>query len=137
MLRNVHEILEDVSKANTWEEKIQILKQNNSPLLRDILYGAFSPNVEFFLSEIPSTYKANNCPIGMGETNLAMESKLFHYLMKSDPTPHKKKVQMLLSMLEALEEREANVVINMIHKDMSEYGLRSAHVKEAFSDMRL
>lgn len=137
MLINIHEVLEAVQNGFSWEEKIRILRRNDSPTLRLVLYMAFKPDVEFFLGEIPISYKANNCPIGMGETNLPMESHLFRYFLKDNPIDYKKKVHMLLSMLESLEEREANVVINMIQKDMSEYGIRSAHVVEAFPNIGL
>lgn len=137
MKKNIHEVLEQVEDARTWEEKVRILHQNDTPLLRLILYMAFKPDVEFFLTEIPLSYKANNCPIGMGETNLAMESKLFRYFIKDYPLDYKHKITMFLGMLEALEEREANVVINMVKKDMSEYGLRFAHIEEAFPNIGL
>jgi hypothetical protein len=134
---NIHEILEQVQDADSWEDKIRILRQYDTPALRFVLYFAFKPELEFFLDTIPLSYKANNCPIGMGETSIAMEMTRFHYFLKQGSTPYKKKVLMLLGMLEALEEREANVVINMIMKDMSEYGLRLAHVKEAFPNIGL
>ncbi len=137
MLINIHEVLEAFRDAFSWEEKLRILKRNDTPALRLVLYMALKPDVEFFLDEIPLSYQANNCPVGMGETSIPMEMHLFRYFLKSDPTPYKKKVDMLLSMLESLEEREANVIINMITKDMSEYGIRSAIVKEAFPNIGL
>lgn len=137
MIKNIHEVLEQVQDARSWEEKILVLRQNDTPALRFVLYFAFKPELEFFIEEIPLSYKANNCPIGLGETNIAMEATRFHYFLKQDATPYMKKVSMLLGMLEAMEEREANVVINMIKKDMSEYGVRIAHVKEAFPNIGL
>lgn len=137
MSKNIHEILEEVHDAQSWEEKIKILQENDSQTLRTILYMAFKPNIVFFLDEIPISYNANNCPIGMGETNLHMESRLFHYFLQDCKILYKKKVFMLLGLLEALEEREANVVINMIKKDMDEYGLRVTMVTTAFPNIGL
>ena len=44
--KRIHEIVELVSKAKTKDEKINILKQNESQALKDVLVGAYHSNVQ-------------------------------------------------------------------------------------------
>ena len=47
--KRVHEVIDLVSKAKTKDEKINILKQNESQALKDVLVGAYHSNIEWNL----------------------------------------------------------------------------------------
>jgi hypothetical protein len=66
----ISEILEEVKKAITLEDKVNILRQNDSDTLRYILELAFHPNVGWQLPEGAPPYKPSDV--------LDTEGRLYH-----------------------------------------------------------
>ena len=130
------EILTKVNNAKVKEEKIKILKQNDSVPLRQILKGAFDPKIEWDLPEGTPPYKQNEAPAGTEHTVLYTESKrLWHFIKGADPKLSKtRKEMMYIQMLEGLRADEAKLLINVKEKNLNNTykGLTDAVVKEAF-----
>ena len=130
------EILDKVHKAKTKDQKVLILKQNNSEGLRMVLKSSFDPKIKWSIPEGEVPYRANDVPAGTEHTVLAMESKkLWHFIKGADAqTPQHKKEQMFIQMLEGLHESEAKLLIAAKDKRIHQVykGLSTNVVKEAF-----
>ena len=130
------EILDKVHKAKTKDQKVLILKQNNSEGLRMVLKSSFDPKIKWSIPEGEVPYRANDVPAGTEHTVLAMESKkLWHFIKGADAqTPQHKKEQMFIQMLEGLHDSEAKLLIAAKDKKVHQMykGLSTNVVKEAF-----
>lgn len=107
------EILEQVDKAKTKAEKIELLKQHEMPVLRGILKINFHPDVRMDLPEgEPPFQKEADKPAGYQESNLVVEYKRFYIWL--DPTqqiPKIKKEKLFIELLESLHISEAELLI--------------------------
>ena len=130
------EILDKVHKAKTKDQKVSILKQNDSDGLRMVIKSSFDPKIEWAIPEGEVPYRANDVPAGTEHTVLAMESKkLWHFIKGADKgTPQHKKEQMFIQMLEGLHDSEAKLLIAAKDKKVHQMykGLSTNVVKEAF-----
>ena len=130
------EILDKVHKAKTKEQKVSLLKQNNTEGLRMVLKSSFDPKIEWVMPEGEVPFRANDVPMGTEHTVLAMEcKKLWHFIKGADrTTPQHKKETMFIQMLEGLHESEAKLLIAAKDKKVHQMykGLSTNVVKEAF-----
>ena len=130
------EILDKVHKAKTKEQKVLILKQNNTEGLRMVLKSSFDPKIEWVMPEGEVPFRANDVPMGTEHTVLAMEcKKLWHFIKGADKqTPQHKKETMFIQMLEGLHESEAKLLVAAKDKRLHQVykGLSANVVKEAF-----
>ena len=130
------EILTKVNNAKMKEDKIKVLRDNDSVPLRQILKGAFDPKIEWDLPEGTPPYKVDEAPAGTEHTLLFTESKrLWHFVKNADPKLSKtRKEMMYIQMLEGLHADEAKLLINVKEKNLNTTykGLTDAVVKEAF-----
>ena len=69
------EVLDKVHKAKTKDQKVKILRDNNTPALRSVLKASFDPNIKWILPEGEVPYRKNDAPIGTEHTTLATESR--------------------------------------------------------------
>ena len=131
------EVLDKVHKAKAKDQKVKILRDNNTPALRTMLKSSFVPNISWVLPEGDVPYTKNEAPAGTEHTTLAMESsKLWHFIKGADgQTPQWKKEQMFVQMLEGLHESEAELLINAKDKRLHQVykGLSTNVVCEAFN----
>ena len=130
------EILDKVHKAKTKDQKVSLLKQNDSEGLRMVIKSSFDPKIEWSIPEGEVPYRANDVPAGTEHTVLAMESKkLWHFIKGADKgTPQHKKETMFIQMLEGLHDSEAKLLIAAKDKRIHQVykGLSTNVVKEAF-----
>ena len=130
------EILDKVHKAKTKDQKVSLLKQNDSEGLRMVIKSSFDPKILWAIPEGEVPYRANDVPAGTEHTVLAMESKkLWHFIKGADKgTPQHKKEQMFIQMLEGLHDSEAKLLIAAKDKKIHQMykGLSTNVVKEAF-----
>ena len=130
------EILDKVHKAKTKDQKVSLLKQNNSEGLRMVLKSSFDPKILWAIPEGEVPYRANDVPAGTEHTVLAMEAKkLWHFIKGADKTtPQHKKETMFIQMLEGLHDSEAKLLIAAKDKKVHQMykGLSTNVVKEAF-----
>jgi hypothetical protein len=133
MSKYVFEVLQEVAKQKLKEDKVRILKENESWALKDVLRGTFDARVVWNLPEGTPPYQAsepNNHP-----ANLIRENTKFRYFVKGirdgDNLPAFKRQKLFLGMLEAIHPEDAKVVIDMINKKPPKYITRPI-VEEAF-----
>ena len=130
------EILDKVHKAKTKNQKVAILRQNNTDSLRMLLKAAFDPTKEWVFPEGNVPYTPNDSPEGTNHTVLAQEAKkLWHFIEGADNrTKQHQKENMFFQMLEGLHENEAKLLVAAKDKKLHQHykGLSAAVVKEAF-----
>lgn len=134
-MKTMSEIFDAVDKAQTRQDKINTLRNNNCFALKYLLTGIYSPAIKFVFDKVPK-FKRSGVPDGMGYTSIHQElgrAYLFEQgNTKVDPNLSlKRKEELLLQILEALEDREADLFSNMIEKRPVE-GIDRDLVKEAF-----
>ena len=138
-MKNIYEIFDEYEKASTKEERLQVLRRNGNYALRSVLKGTYDPNIQFNIEKVP-LYKPSDAPPGLGYTSIHQELGRVYLFTANDPRTSvnltlKRKEQLLIQILEALEKREAEVFMNMILKKQKVKNLNVDIVKEAFPDL--
>ena len=131
----VFEVLDKVIKARTKEEKIKILKHNESWGLKDVLLGTYSDFFEWNVPQgkVPYTpSKPESAP-----TDLRRKHKDFRYFFKGGPgdkmAPMKRE-SLFIGLLEGIHPNDAKLVEGMINKEKIE-GVTKNVAMEAFPNI--
>ena len=130
------EILDKVHKAKSKDQKVRILRENNTDALRMVLKAGFDPKINWVFPEGPVPYQPNDAPAGTNHSVLAMEAKkLWHFIegADNDTKQHRKEV-MFFQMLEGLHESEAKLLVNAKDKKLHQIykGCSANVIREAF-----
>lgn len=136
MPKNLYEVFDEFESKTKREDKIAVLRLNNSYALQCVLRGTFDPRIKYTIDEIPS-YRPSDSPIGMGYSSIALELDRVYLLEQNHPkaSPNltlERKKKILIQMLESLEAREAEIFAGMISKRLPVKGLTYKLVQEAF-----
>lgn len=130
------EILDLVDKAKTRQEKVKVLKQHETPVLRALMRINFDPTVKMDLPEgEPPFNKEAGRPIGYQQTNLINEYRRFYIWL--DPTqnlPKFKKERLFIEMLEGLHLSEAEVMCLVKDKQLTKKykSIKEDIIREAY-----
>ena len=137
MVLTFHEIFTKVNNAKDKQRKIEVLRQYDSPAMRQVLKGAFDPKIKWDLPTGTPPYIENEAPLGTEHTYLDQEAKrLWHFVVGADMNLTKvKKETLFIQMLEGLSADEAKLLVGVKDKNLNNIykGLTSAVIKEAFS----
>ena len=132
------EIATKINNAKDKPRKLKVLQDNDSVALRQVLKGAFDPNIEWLLpkgTDVP--YTVNEAPIGTEHTLLSQEAKRLYLFTKGgdNSLTQKKRETLFIQMLEGLSAEEAKFLITVVNKRVNnEYkGFTANLVKEAFN----
>lgn len=133
-IKNVYEVFEDFRNAKTKQERLEILRNNDSYALRNVLLGAYNPTIQFI--KVPSFNKVE-VPPGLSYSHMTEAlSKVYLFVVGNKRVPEgltdKRKEELLIQLLESLEEKEANVFADMMRKDLKVPHLTTKLVNEAF-----
>jgi len=129
---NVHEVIDKARKQRKKEDKIRILRENETWALKDILRGTFDSTVKWNLPGGSPPYTASeehNAP-----SNLLRKNVDFKFFVKGGPgdrMPAFKRESIFVGLLEAIDPKDALLVISMINKEKPE-GITRNIVQEAF-----
>ena len=129
---NVHEVIDKARKQRKKEDKIRILRENETWALKDILRGTFDSTVKWNLPGGNPPYTASeehNAP-----SNLLRKNVDFKFFVKGGPgdrMPAFKRESIFVGLLEAIDPKDALLVISMINKEKPE-GITRNIVQEAF-----
>ena len=131
------EIATKINNAKDKPRKLKILKENDTISLRQVLKGAFDPNIEWLLPPGDVPYTANDAPIGTEHTLLSQEAKRLYLFTKGgDNTISQSKREMLfIQMLEGLCAEEAEFLITVVNQKVNNKykGFTANLVKDAFN----
>jgi hypothetical protein len=139
MMKNIYEIFDEFEAAQTKEEKIEVLRKNNSYALTNVLRGTFDSSIEFVIDKVPY-YKPSDSPPGLAYTSIHQELSRAYLFEKNNPRvppnlSEKRREELLIGLLESLEKREAEVFMNMLLKKQTVRGLNKKIINEAFPNL--
>lgn len=134
--KNIYEILNEFKLAPTKQDRIDVLRRNDTPILRRVFLGAFHPAIEFTVKELPP-YKNVEVPPGMSYSNMTETFARIYLFQKDNPkTPpaltEKRKTELLIQMLEGLEPPEAEIFGAILTKSLKIPYLTPSLINEAF-----
>ena len=129
----VYEVLEDQVKASTKEDRVEILKKNESWPLKDIIRGTMDSTIVWNLPVGAPPYTPNKN--GSEPSNLHRQHKKFVNFIKGGPgdnMPPIRRENLFVEILESIHPEDAKHVINMVNQKRAVKGLTRKVVYEAF-----
>ena len=132
MVLQVFEVLQKVKSKRNKAEKVEILKQNASWALKDLLRGSMDSTVKWNLPGGEPPYAA--CEAHSHPTSLLRENVKFKYFVKGgagDRLPAVKREKIFIGMLEGVHPEDAKLLVKMINKETPD-GISRPIVEEAF-----
>jgi hypothetical protein len=130
------EIATKINNAKDKPRKLKVLQEYDSVSLRQVLKGAFDPNIEWLLPKGDVPYTVNDAPIGTEHTLLSQEAKRLYLFTKGgdNALSSTKRETLFIQMLEGLCAEEAEFLIAVVNKRVNnEYkGFTANLVKDAF-----
>ena len=134
----ISDVLTEASKLTKKEDRINYLRTNSSPALRDVLRIAFDADVVSLLPTGAPSFERDDAPAGHEFLNLHRGHRRFKYFFKgpvANETPALRREGMFLSFIESLNGVEAEMVIAAKDKKLKIKGITKALVKEAFPNL--
>jgi hypothetical protein len=133
----MREIATKVNNAKDKPRKLKVLQDHDSVALRQVLKGAFDPNIDWLLPKGDVPYKVNDAPIGTDHTILSQEAKRLYLFTKGgdNTLSQNKRETTFIQMLEGLSAEEAEFLIAVVNKKINNKykGFTANLVKEAFN----
>lgn len=135
MAKGVAEVLEEVSKTRSSNEKAEILKKNSSKALKDVLGYALNPYIKWLLPVGDVPYK----PLSKesdAQATLLRETKLFpnFVAMAGKPLRNLTKIKreaLFIQLLESLDPDDAKLMVMIKDKKLPK-GVTESAVRKAF-----
>lgn len=130
MVVGMAEFLEKVGKLKRTQEKVDMLKANDTFALRTILQAAYDPSVEFLLPPGTPPYKKND--LVDQEHIFHKEASYIRYFVKGfhPELSQNKREMMFIQFLERLAPADADMLCNAKDKKPIK-GITIGHVKDA------
>ena len=131
------EIATKVNNAKDKPRKLKVLRDHDSVALRQVLKGAFDPNIEWLLPQGDVPYEVNDAPVGTEHTILQQEAKRLYLFTKGGDSSisQNKRETLFIQMLEGLSAEEAEFLTTVVNKKVNNKykGFTANLVKEAFN----
>ena len=131
------EIATKINNAKDKPRKLKVLQENDSVALRQVLKGAFHPDIEWLLPPGDVPYEANDAPIGTEHTILSQEAKRLYLFTKGgdNSISNTKRETLFIQMLEGLCAEEAEFLVAVVNKKVNNKykGFTANLVKDAFN----
>ena len=131
------EIATKINNAKDKPRKLKVLQEYDSVSLRQVLKGAFDPNIEWLLPKGDVPYTVNDAPIGTEHTLLSQEAKRLYLFTKGgdNALSSTKRETLFIQMLEGLCAEEAEFLVTVVNKKVNNKykGFTANLVKEAFN----
>jgi hypothetical protein len=139
MRKNIYEIFDEFEAAKTKQDKINVLAKNWTPTLKLVLQLAYRPEVQWKYNDYPKEYKKPDTLQGVSFGSLDTELRRLYIFQKGNPTAEKltekRSKELLILALEALEPREADVVIGIFKKNLGVKGLTPKFIRDNIPDI--
>lgn len=132
-MKLVYEVFAEYNKARTKEDRISILKKNDSWALKDIIRGILDEKIEWNIPDGTPPYTP--APPHSTPSNLLKQNVKFKHFVKGgtgDKLPGVKREKIYLELLESVHPEDAKLVIAMISKEKPVRQLTKPIVHEAF-----
>jgi hypothetical protein len=139
-MKPLYEVFDEFEQAKNKKERMDVIGSNLSQTLVDVLKLTFHPDFQWTVKELPENYRIPNDVLpGITFDSLHHKLKKLYLFRVGDPTAgqltERKRNELLFQMLNALEPREAEIIMGIFRKDQGVKGLDYKFVKEAFPQM--
>ena len=135
----IPEVFEEVSKERAQKGKIEILRQNDTTSLREVLRHNFDENIKFTLPEGAPPFTRQDVPVGYQTATLGPEIRRLYLFVEGghDTLAQNKREMLFVQFLEAIHESEADVIVWMKDGELEKHynGFTYAIVQEAFPNL--
>lgn len=130
---SVAEVVQLLKSAKTKNERVEILRKNDTPALRGILRMNYDASLTLALPEGAPPYKPMSAPQGFGDTSLKASVKGWYVFVKENAPKMKqsKRESLFISLLETLDSVEAEIFIAAKDKKL-DLGLTKKAIDEVF-----
>jgi hypothetical protein len=135
----INEVLQKVSNAKTKAEKVKLLREYNTPALRQILIANFDESAVCLVPEGEVPYTKNDAPEDTEHTKLNHEYKKLYLFYKGGAPDLKqsRRETLFIQLLEGLHEGEAEVLCLMKDKKLGKrWKITQQCVAEAFPQIK-
>ena len=130
------EIATKINNAKDKTRKLKVLKENDSVPLRQVLKGAFDPNIEWLIPDGDVPYTPNDAPLGTDHNILSQDARRLYLFTKGgdNTLSSLKRETIFIQMLEGLSAGEAEFLVTVVNKKVNNKykGFTANLVKEAF-----
>lgn len=130
----IYEVFQKLEQLKTKQEKIDLLRANDSAALRDIIRCSLDPKIEFLLPEGAPPY--NPAAPSSIPSNLLKQNVKLTYWVKGSPKAAQvdkiKRERIFMDVLESIHPEDALVLIAAKDKKQLAKGLTVKLVNEAF-----
>ena len=131
------EIATKINNAKDKPRKLKVLRDHDSIPLRQVLKGAFHPDIKWLLPKGDVPYTPNDAPLGTDHTILSQEAKRLYLFIEGgdNAISQNKRETTFVQMLEGLSAEEAEFLIAVVNKKVNNKykGFTANLVKEAFN----
>jgi Family of unknown function (DUF6433) len=127
-------ILKEAAKQDTFIDKVNYIKRNDSPALRSLVAHIFDPRIKFALPEGNPPYSPSQFDTQM---RLYTEiRKLYIWVEGVGPQmPNVKREKLFIDLLEAVDPEDAKVLLSMKDKKSPYEGLTPEVAYAAFPEL--
>ena len=134
----ISEVLKNTGKLKTKAERMEYLRKNNHPALRDVLRIAFDADVVSVLPEGTPPFTRDDAPKGMEYQTLYRAHRRFKYFFKG-PTANALKAirreSMFISLLESLHPEESEMLCLAKDKKLKITGVTKKLISDTFPNL--
>lgn len=139
-MKNLYEIFDEFESAKNKKERMAVIERNLSPTLVKVLELTFHPNYKWKVKELPENYKVPTDVLpGITYDNMNSHLRRLYLFLEGDQIAEqlteRRRNELLVQMLEAMEPRDAEIILGIFQKDQHVKGLDYKFVKEAFPQM--
>jgi len=137
MALSIPRIFEEVAAANSIKARKEVLLENESKPLKEILKYAFHPDIKFALPSGAPPYKTIGSPDEYNPTYLYPNIRKFYLYIEGGHAglTQLRREQLFIQMLESLHPKEADLVIQIKDKKLNYRGLTYKLVKTTFPEI--
>lgn len=133
----IYEVLDKAGKARKKEQKVQILVDNESWALKDVLRGSYDSTVHWLLPGGDPPYtpsRPESIPSNLFKKN--SDFRFFVHGGEGTKLPAYKREAIFIGLIEAIHPEDAKIVISMINKEKF-HGITRNIIEEAFPGLLL
>lgn len=133
----IYEVFEKVGKAKTKEEKIKILRENETVALKDVLQGMFDSRVEWLLPKgsAPPYEPADERSVPSNLLTQNVQFAYFHSKGKGKDMIPLKRETLFIRLLESIHPKDAELLISMINRKAPAKTITKTIAEEAFPNL--
>ena len=139
MTKYISELFKEFDKLKSRREKLGFLwdhKENG--ILTAVLQGAFDPNIQWKITDIPKYTPAIE-PLGLNPSSLLNTiPKCTIFAIghpKSASVKKKRMIELLIQVLESMHKDESDLYVGMLKKKLKVKGLTESMVLEAIPNL--